>query len=90
MKRNPKTTLAIVAFVVAVLVLLLYSMLGVAGYSCEVCVDFHGQSKCRTAKGASREEARRAAIDNACAFLASGMTDSIACSHTPPTSERCR
>jgi hypothetical protein len=73
-----------------VLALLIYSKVGVSGYACEVCIQFHGQSKCRSAKGASREEARRAAIDNACAFLASGVTDSIACANTVPSSERCR
>ena len=89
MKSISRTTLAILIFAVSVLALILFSTLSLGGYSCEVCVEFHGQSKCRTARGSSREEARKTAIDNACAFLASGVTDSIACTNTPPKSVRC-
>lgn len=86
---NRKTTLAIVIFVVVVLALILYSTLGLGGYSCEVCMEFRGRARCRTARGSTEEQARRAAIDNACAFLAGGVTDSIACTNTPPQSVRC-
>lgn len=68
--------------------LLIYFTLGLARYECEVCVSFRGRSACRTAAGASREEAIRTATDNACSFLASGRTDSMACGRTPPTSIR--
>ena len=89
MKSSSKTTLAILIFAVSVLALILFSTLSLGGYSCEVCVEFHGQSKCRKARGSSREEAKKTAIDNACAFLASGVTDSIACTNTPPKTVRC-
>ncbi len=85
-----KTTLAIVIFIVLVLALILYSTSSLGGYSCEVCMEFRSQTRCRTAKGATSEEARRTAIDTACAFLAGGMTDSIACANTPPQSVRCQ
>ena len=52
----------------------------------EVCMEFHGQRACRSASAATPEAARRTATDNACAFLASGMSDSIACTNTPPAS----
>ena len=68
---------------------MLYSILGQSRVSCEVCIDFHGGSECRTALGASREEAVKTATDNACAFLASGMTDSIRCSNTQPVRVAC-
>jgi hypothetical protein len=89
MKRKAKTTLAVILFAAAVLALIAYSTLNLGGYSCEVCIEFHGQSKCRSAQGSSEQEARRTATDNACAFLASGVTDSIACTNTPPQSVRC-
>jgi len=75
-----------VAGTVAVIVLAVQGSMAV---SCEVCVTFAGRSACRTAAGATREEAVRTATDNACAFLASGMTDSIRCTNTPPTSVAC-
>ena len=87
---NSRTRLAIAAFVVAVAALILYSTLSLGAYSCEVCMEFRGQSKCRTARGSSREEATRTATDNACAFLASGMSDGMACTNTPPKSSKCR
>ncbi|MBI3696989.1 MAG: hypothetical protein HY238_19415 [Acidobacteria bacterium] len=85
-----KTTLAVVIFAALVLGLILFSTLSLGGYSCEVCMEFHGQQRCRTAKGSTREEARKTAIDNACAFLAGGVTDSIACTNTLPKSVRCQ
>ena len=84
-----RTKLVAAAFGVAVLLLILYASLGLSQYTCEVCIEFDGQTKCRSAAGATREEAQRTATDNACAFLASGMTESIRCSRTPPTSVRC-
>ena len=84
-----RTGLAIAIFGALVLALLIYSSLSLGQYSCEVCIEFRGQAKCRTAKGSTREEARRTAIDNACAFLSGGVTDSIACTNTPPKSVKC-
>jgi hypothetical protein len=86
---NKSVAVAIVVFVILVLALMLVSTLSLGGYACEVCMEFRGQTRCRTAKGSTEEEARRIAIDNACAFLAGGVTDSIACTNTPPQSVRC-
>jgi hypothetical protein len=62
------------------------SMRGLAEHRVEVCIAFRGsQEVCRTAAGATVEEATRKAKDNACAFVASGVTDSLACSNTTPT-----
>ncbi|MGH9340405.1 MAG: hypothetical protein ACRD1R_12650 [Acidobacteriota bacterium] len=66
-----------------------YSSLTISRFRCEVCMEFRGQTACRSAIGATEEEARRAAIDNACAQLVSGVTDTIACSQTPPSSVSC-
>jgi len=57
--------------------------------TCEVCMDYRGRSMCRTVGGATAEQARQAAITNACAFLAGGVTDSMACGRQTPSSERC-
>ncbi|MEW5975418.1 MAG: hypothetical protein AB1898_06375 [Acidobacteriota bacterium] len=67
-----------------------YSTLDLHQYSCEVCMEFRGQTDCRTAAGETEAEAVRTAIENACAQIASGMTDSIACTQTPPKSVNCK
>jgi hypothetical protein len=66
-----------------------YNSLQVSGIRCEVCITYEGRSQCRTVDGDSREEAMMAATTNVCAFLSSGVTDSIACSRTPPTKADC-
>ncbi len=80
--------LVIAGVVLLLLAALVYSTLSLARFECEVCVTFNGRSACRVAAGATREEAVRTASDNACAFLASGRTDSMACGRTPPTRVR--
>lgn len=57
--------------------------------NCEVCITFRGRSQCRGAYGQTREEAIRTATDNACAFLAAGMTASVECQNTPPDRVVC-
>jgi hypothetical protein len=81
-----RTVLLGVLFAVAVLVLVIYSTMGNAAFRCTVCMDYQGRSACRTAAAATREQALRAATENACAQIASGVTDSIGCDGTPPTS----
>jgi hypothetical protein len=61
----------------------------VAGYQCTVCVTFAARSVCRTVEAATANEARASAMNNACAFLASGVTDSMACERTPPSRDEC-
>ena len=72
------------------LVFMIYSMMGVAQVSCEVCINFGGRTACSTAHGADAEEAQRTATNVACASLAAGMTDSIACDNTPPVRLMCK
>jgi Na+-transporting methylmalonyl-CoA/oxaloacetate decarboxylase gamma subunit len=73
-----------IGFALVFLGVLIYSTLGLSQHSVEVCMEFRGRSACRTASAATRESAQRTATTNACAMLASGMTDSMACSATPP------
>ncbi|MCS7026482.1 MAG: hypothetical protein NZV14_16920 [Bryobacteraceae bacterium] len=83
-----RTGLWIAAGALAFLALLFYFTLGMRRSRVEVCMEFHGRRACRTASAETPEKARRAAIDNACALIASGVTDSIACQNTPPLSVR--
>lgn len=82
-----KTAIALAA-VAAFIALLVYLTMGNKRVRVEVCVAYQGRTACRTASGESRESAQRTATDNACAQIASGMTDSMACTSRPPVSLR--
>jgi hypothetical protein len=81
-----KPVLIGIVFALLVLAYIVYSSMNLAGHKVEVCITFNGRTNCRTASGASEEYARRTATTNACADIASGVTDSIACENTPPNS----
>lgn len=81
-----KTVLLAIVFVVGVLIVLVYTTMGNARYRCEVCISFQNRTACRTAAAATDAQALRTATENACAQIASGVTDSIACENTPPQS----
>ena len=66
-----------------------YRSLHLGGVRCEVCITFGGRSQCRSVEGESEGDARTAATNNACAYLASGVTDSMACARTPPARSEC-
>jgi len=56
---------------------------------CEVCITFQGRTECRSAVGATDQEATTTAIQNACAFLAAGMTQTVQCQNRRPDSAVC-
>jgi hypothetical protein len=69
--------------------LLVHAVLRATEVECEVCVRYGGRLVCRAAAGTTREEALHTATENACAFLASGMTESIRCGNTSPETATC-
>jgi hypothetical protein len=71
---------------IAFIGILVYLTIGQKKFRAEVCVAYLGRTDCRTASAATKQQAQRTATENACAVIASGMTDSIACANTPPTS----
>ena len=71
-----------------VIVVLVRSTMNLAQYRVEVCMTYQGRSECRTAAGSSEEFALRTATTNACALIASGVTDSMACERAAPQSVR--
>jgi hypothetical protein len=81
-----KTVVIGIAFVVLVLVVLVYSSLHIAKYRVEVCVEFKGRNDCRTASADTQDHALRSAQSNACALLVSGVTEVMQCEHANPTS----
>jgi hypothetical protein len=85
MAKN-KALWIVVLFGLLFLIVMYTSTRNLAAHRVEVCMEFRGQQACRGASAATLEAAKRTATDNACAFLASGMSDSIACTNTPPMS----
>jgi hypothetical protein len=74
--------LSVMAFVV-------YQSLLAGSATCEVCVEYRGRSQCRAVSAATDDEATTSAIVNACAYISGGVTDSMACQRTIPTSITC-
>ncbi len=83
-----KTVLLGALFAGAVVALVIYSTVGAARFRCEVCITYAGRSACRTASASSREQALRTATENACAQIASGVTETNQCQNTPPDNLR--
>jgi hypothetical protein len=81
-----KTGWIVLVFAAAMGVLIYSSFQGVTNHRVEVCVAYHGAKACQTASGQTEKEAHRTALDTACAQIASGMTDTVACQNTEPTS----
>ena len=80
------TTWLAVGFVALVLGVIVYSTFHQERIRCRVCMSFSGRSDCRTASAATREEALRTAVSNACAQLSSGVTETTQCENTKPES----
>ena len=81
-----KTTWLAIAFGVIVIGYVMISSFRPAAARCRVCMSFKGASDCRTASAATRQEALRTAITNACAQLSGGVIESNQCETTPPVS----
>ena len=81
-----KTVVIGIIFVAAVLAFLFYSSMHIASARVEVCVEFGGRNSCRIASADTKEHALRTAQSNACALIASGVTDTMQCEHSTPVS----
>jgi hypothetical protein len=89
-KPSWRNTIAAIAVLVPVIAVVVYSSFQVSEVECEVCMAFEGREMCRTVSAADREQALRGAIDNACAFLTSGMTSTLHCTGSEPRRSECR
>lgn len=81
-----KTVLIAIVFALGFLVMVVMTTFGGKRQRVEVCMEFNGGRDCRTAQAATREEALRTAVTNACAQLAGGVIQSSQCERTPPAS----
>ena len=78
----------ILIFVLGFLALIAYSTLNGPRYRVEVCMAYQGRSACRTVKAKSEQGAVRSGTENACADIASGVTDTMRCVESQPQSVR--
>ena len=86
----PRNVIAAFVILLPIVAVLAYTTMQVAAHECEVCMSFAGAEVCRTVAASTEEEARRGAIDNACALLTSGMTNTLKCSRSEPVRATCR
>ncbi len=84
-----KTTKATLVFLTLFAAIVVYLTMTIPQFECAVCVTFQGETTCRTAASGTKEASIESAVTSACGTLASGMTDSIRCQHTPPDSVDC-
>jgi hypothetical protein len=73
-----------IVFVLVVVGAIVYSTMTLATHKVEVCMEFNGMTSCRIVSGSKKEETLRTAIQNACATISSGVTDSMACDRAEP------
>jgi hypothetical protein len=85
--KKPAVLLAIL-FAAVFLFFMVRSTFQANRFRCEVCMEFEGRRDCRTASAATKDHALRTAIDNACAQLAAGVTETSRCTQTQPASVR--
>jgi len=86
----PKAGLVGVIFGAVIVGVVLFLSLSFDQVRCEVCIEYKGQTECRTAAGSDTEVASRTARDNACAFLISSKTDAFLCGQGTPKSISCQ
>ena len=72
--------------VVTIVVALTYSTMQLRQHTCRVCITYNGHTNCATASGSTKEEAVRTGISTACALISNGVTQTIQCGNTAPTS----
>ncbi len=69
--------------------ILIFGSLRTVQAECSLCVEFRGQRQCRTGSGATQKDAEAAARRAACAVMAAGMDNSIACQNVRPQQVNC-
>ncbi|MGH7788726.1 MAG: hypothetical protein ACRERC_17785 [Candidatus Binatia bacterium] len=90
-KRHPwRNAIVTLGFLLPIGAFVVWSSFQVSDFECEVCMAFEGRDVCRTVTGKTELEGLRTGIDNACALLASGVTDSLRCQRTTPRKAQCR
>jgi hypothetical protein len=78
----------IILAAVAAVGVLMYTSMPKSEFRVEVCKEFQGRVQCRIASADNERDALRTASENACALIAGGVTDTMACQAAEPKSVR--
>ena len=82
-----RPALAGVGFVLVILGIIIYTTFSLGRrVRAEICMDFNQRTACKTVSGDTREHVLQTGVSNACADIASGVTETINCEHTNPKS----
>lgn len=84
--RSKKAVLIGIGFVLLVIGMVIYTTMGQSKFRVEICMKFQGRDACAVAGASGRMEAQRTAISQACAQIASGVTDTMGCERGVPLS----
>jgi hypothetical protein len=79
-----KPVLIGIVFFLVIVGVVLYSTMTMTQYRVKVCMQFNGQMNCATAAGSTKEFALRQAVSTACAPIAGGVTQTLACERSEP------
>jgi len=83
---NRNVGILVTVLVIGLLALIAYSTIAGPRYRVRVCMTYKGRTACRTVSAHTEEGAVRGGTTNACADIASGVTESMGCEHTEPDS----
>ena len=82
-----RPVLAGIVFVAVMLVMIVYMTFSLGRrVRGEICMEFNGRTACKTVSGDTREHVLQTGMSNACADIASGVTDTVNCEHAVPKS----
>jgi hypothetical protein len=81
-----KPAIAGIVFAVAAMATIVYFSMSGVNLRAEVCMEFGGRTACKTVSGDTKEHVIQTARTGACAEIAGGVTDTIACEHQSPKS----
>ncbi len=79
------TLLAIAAFAAVVA----YAMAQQGQVRCEVCVNYKGQTRCKTVAALTAEDALASARSGVCGEISGSMTRDLECMRVEPISSSC-
>ena len=77
-------------FLLAIVAVVLAGSMGTTAHRCEVCMQYNGQTQCRTVDAATLEDAHKNAVQNACATISSGVKGTLGCQRSAPLRESCQ
>lgn len=84
-----KATLSVIAILIAFSIFLTWKFLGEKRIECSLCIEFKGARQCSSALGPDGKAAAEEAHRNACALLASGVTETVTCNQAPRLDVSC-